>query len=362
MSTVPVRLKEKSYNIVIGNQIVPHLPKILKSLDLGRDAVIITDRSVEKIHGRQVAAALKAKGFSVKTFAVAPGEPSKSASVAMKLVEEIARYDVDRRIFIIALGGGVVGDMAGFVAAVYKRGIPYVQMPTTLLAQVDSAIGGKVGIDLSVGKNLAGAFYQPKVVLSDVNFLTTLDKRQIRNGLAEAVKYGVIIDRKLFAYLEKNYAKFLSLDRAVLTKVVGECSRIKAMVVSKDEHETKGLRMILNFGHTLGHALENAGGYDRFHHGEAVALGMRMAAHISCRKGMFKAADAERLNGLLSLIGLPQTFTGVSQEKILNAMRHDKKFVGGKNRFVLARRIGSVEVVAGISMDLIEEALSKYHA
>ena len=280
--------------------------------------------------------------------------------MAMGLIEQIARYDVDRKIFIISLGGGVIGDLAGFVAAVYKRGVPYVQMPTTLLAQIDSAIGGKVAIDLSVGKNLAGAFYHPKLVFSDVDFLTTLDKRQIRNGLAEAVKYGVILDSRLFVYLEKNYARFLSLDKQVLTKVVEACSKIKAEVVSKDERETKGLRMVLNFGHTLGHALENAGGYDQYHHGEAVALGMRMAAHISCKKGFFKISEVERLNGLLSSIGLPETFKGVSQDKILAAMRHDKKFVAGKNRFVLARRIGSVEIVSGISTSLIQEAIRKY--
>jgi 3-dehydroquinate synthase len=248
------------------------------------------------------------------------------------------------------------------VAAVYKRGVPYVQIPTTLLAQIDSAIGGKVAIDLSVGKNLAGAFYQPKLVLSDVQFLTTLDQRQIKNGLAEAVKYGVILDQKLFAYLEKNSAKFLSLDERVLTKVVEECSRIKAAVVSKDERETKGLRMILNFGHTLGHALENAGGYHRFHHGEAVALGMRMAAHISQRKGMLEAHQAKRLNDLLTLIGLPETFKGVAQKNILDAMHHDKKFVAGKNRFVLACRIGSVKVVSDVALFLIHEAIQEYRA
>jgi 3-dehydroquinate synthase len=263
---------------------------------------------------------------------------------------------------LVETAGGVIGDLAGFVAAVYKRGVPYVQIPTTLLAQIDSAIGGKVAIDLSVGKNLAGAFYQPKLVLSDVKFLTTLDQRQIRNGLAEAVKYGVILDQKLFAYLEKNSAQFLSLDKRVLTKVVEECSRIKAGVVSKDERETKGLRMILNFGHTLGHALENAGGYHRFHHGEAVALGMRMAAYISCRKGMLKAGQAKRLNDLLTLIGLPQTFKGVAQKKILDAMHHDKKFVAGKNRFVLARNIGSVQVVSDVALSLIQEAIQKYQS
>lgn len=362
MNTVPVRLKNNSYPIVIGSGILSNLPGILKKLKIGHDAVVITDRSVEKLYAKKVAAVLNGKGFSVKDFSVAAGEKSKSADVAIRLVEEIAAYDVNREIFILALGGGVVGDLAGFVAAIYKRGIPYVQMPTTLLAQIDSAIGGKVGVDLSVGKNLAGAFHQPKAVFSDVHFLTTLDERQIRNGLAEAVKYGVIVDRALFAYLEKNYARFLSLDQEVLTKVVLACSRIKADVVSKDEKETKGLRTILNFGHTLGHALENAAGYHRYHHGEAVALGMRMAAHISCRKGMLSSQDALRLNRLLSLIGLPETFANVPQDKILNAMRHDKKFVAGKNRFVLARRIGSVAVVSGISMPLVQEAIRKYQS
>lgn len=360
MNTVHVRLKSNSYPIMIGPGILSSLPGILTKLKIGHDAVVITDKSVEKLYARKVAAVLKSKGFSVKVLSVAAGEKSKSADVAMRLVEKIAAYDVDREIFIVALGGGVIGDLAGFVAAIYKRGIPYVQMPTTLLAQIDSAIGGKVGVDLSVGKNLAGAFHQPKAVFSDVEFLTTLDQRQVRNGLAEAVKYGVILEGALFMYLEKNFDRFLSLDPEVLTKVVRACSRIKADVVSKDEKETKGLRMILNFGHTLGHALENAAGYDRYHHGEAVALGMRMASHISCRKGILAPADAQRINRLLSHIGLPQTFEGVSREKILSAMRHDKKFVAGKNRFVLARKIGSVEVVSGIPMALIREAIAKY--
>ena len=360
MSTVHVQLKGNSYKILIGSGIIRQLPSAIAALKIGHDAVIITDLTVARVHGRRVEALLKSKGFSVKICAVPAGEKSKSASVAVGLIEQIAKYDVDKKIFVIALGGGVVGDLAGFVAAVYKRGIPYIQIPTTLLAQIDSAIGGKVAIDLSVGKNLAGAFYQPRLVLSDVDFLTTLDKRQIRNGLAEAVKYGVIIDEKLFAYLEKNYAKFLSLNRTVLSKVVVDCSRIKADVVSKDEKETRGLRMILNFGHTLGHAVENAGQYGRYHHGEAVALGMRMAAFISTRRGIFSLEDNRRVNGLLSKIGLPEVIEGVSHAKILNAMRHDKKFVAGKNRFVLAHRIGKVSVVTGIPLPQIQEAITAY--
>ena len=247
MKVVHLKLKENSYKIVIGNKIISRLPRLLKTLGLGKDAVIITDRSVEKLHAGKVAAALKSGGFSVKVFSVSPGEQSKSGQTALNLIEQIARFDVGRNILIVALGGGVIGDLAGFVAAVYKRGVPYVQVPTTLLAQIDSAIGGKVAIDLSVGKNLAGAFYQPKLVFSDVQFLTTLDQRQIRNGLAEAVKYGVILDQKLFAYLERNSEKSLSLDERVLTKVVEECSRIKAGVVSEDETDD-------NLTHFLRHA------------------------------------------------------------------------------------------------------------
>lgn len=359
MKTVALNLKENSYKIVIGSGILPLLPKQLGSLGFGRDAVVISDRSVARIYEGAVGNALKKGGFTVKTFTVPAGEKSKSGAVALKLIEQIARYDVGRKIFIIALGGGVIGDLAGFVAAVYKRGVPFIQMPTTLLAQIDSAIGGKVGIDLSVGKNLAGAFYQPKMVFSDVRFLKTLDVRQIRNGLAEAVKYGVILDQPLFDYLEKNYQRFLNLEDAVLTKVVENCSRLKAQVVSKDEKETSGLRMILNFGHTLGHAIENAAAF-RYHHGEAVALGMRMAAHISFQRRMLSESDVRRINDLLSSIGLPEYYTGVSRDKIMASMSHDKKFVAGKNRFVLAKRIGKVEVVTGVDQAMIDEAIRRF--
>lgn len=358
MKTVPLKLKENSYDIVIGNDILGELPKKIRSLGLGKDAVIISDKTVLRIHGQGVAKVLKKDGFTVKTFAVPAGEKSKSGPAALKLIEDIAKYDVGRKIFIIALGGGVIGDLAGFVAAVYKRGMAYIQVPTTLLAQIDSAIGGKVAIDLSVGKNLAGAFYQPKLVFSDVSFLKTLDARQIRNGLAEAVKYGVILDKQLFIYLEKNFRGFLNLDEDVLQRVVETCSRIKAGVVSKDEKETSGLRMILNFGHTLGHAIENAAAF-RYHHGEAVALGMRMATHISVLRKMLSKNHEERINALLSSIGLPESYTGLTKNQIIASMNHDKKFVAGKNRFILARSIGKVEVVAGVQSGLIDKAIQR---
>ncbi|MBL8014341.1 MAG: 3-dehydroquinate synthase [Candidatus Omnitrophica bacterium] len=359
MKIIPLELKENSYEILIGNQVLDSLPKKIKALKLGKDAVIISDKTVSRLHGQRVAKVLRDEGFVIKTFVVPPGEKSKSGPVALKLIEDIARYDVGRKIFIIALGGGVIGDLAGFVAAIYKRGIPYIQVPTTLLAQIDSAIGGKVAVDLAVGKNLAGAFYQPKMVFTDISFLKTLDARQIRNGLAEAVKYGIIVDKQLFVYLEKSFQDFLNLDEGVLQRVVETCSRIKASVVSKDEKESGGLRMILNFGHTLGHAIENAAAF-RYHHGEAVAIGMRMAAHISVLKGMLLQKDDQRINALLSSIGLPDSYAGLLKSQIIASMNHDKKFIAAQNRFVLARSIGRVEIVSGVEGDLIDKAIKQF--
>jgi len=347
MKSISVSLKENAYDIVIGHNILSKLGAKLKSLKIGKDAVIITNPVIYKHHGKTLVSGLKKSGFSVKVLAVPAGEQSKSAKRAFRLIEEIARYDRLKRVFIVAFGGGVVGDLAGYVAAAYKRGIPYIQVPTTFLAQIDSAIGGKVAIDLPCGKNLVGAFYQPKIVWSDVAVLATLTKRQIRNGLAEAVKYGVIADRKLFEYIVKHYQRLLNLDPKALAHVVEWSSRIKKNVVVVDEKETIGIRSILNFGHTIGHAIEAAGKYNQYHHGEAVALGMRVAADISCRKKLLKVRDADALNRILSCIGLPEHIQGIKMANILNAMKHDKKFLAGKNRFILAEGIGKVKVFEG---------------
>ena len=360
MKTVNVPLKQNAYQIVIGRGILSGLGARLKSLKIGADAAVVTSPVIRRHHGGALAAGLKKNGFSVKFFEVPEGEQSKSAQVAFPLMEQIARHDSSKGIFIITFGGGVIGDLAGYVAASYKRGVTYVQVPTTFLAQIDSAIGGKVAIDLPVGKNLIGAFYQPKIVWSDVSVLSTLDQRQMRNGLAEAVKYGVIADKRLFSYIARHYHRLLDRQPAALEHVVVRCSRIKAGVVTADEKETKGLRTILNFGHTVGHALEASGGYNRYHHGEAVALGMRVAAEISRQKGMLSAADCQKLNGLLSDIGLPKKIKGVPLAGILRIMQHDKKFQKGRNRFVLAQKIGKVKVVAGVSPSLIQKAIRTY--
>src|SRR3989344_2598827 len=351
MKTVLVNLKDNPYKIIIGHGILPQLGAALKSLKMGRDAVIITQPVIRRWHGPALAAGLTRNGFTVKFFEVPDGEKSKSTKVAMQLLEKIARYDTQKDIFIIALGGGVVGDLAGFVAAIYKRAIPYVQVPTTLLAQVDSAIGGKTAVDLPVGKNLVGVIYQPKIVWSDVGTLKTLPDRAYRNGFAEIIKYGVIRDRKLFNYVGRNSAQLLSRKSVALTKVVVRCSQIKAEIVKADEKETKGIRTILNFGHTAGHALEAASGY-RFFHGEAVAWGMVVAAEVSQRMGLLHKKDFTALRRVLTDFGLleknPSHTKMINLSGILKHMQHDKKFIAGRNRFVLATKIGAVQVMEGV--------------
>ena len=353
MKTVHVKLKEDPYAIVVGRGILGALPGAVKKLDIGSDALVITNPLVGKLYARKLAAAFVKAGFTVKVFEVEDSERSKSMAVAMRLISAITRYAADKEPFIVALGGGVVGDLAGFVAAVYKRGIPFVQVPTTLLAQIDSAIGGKVAVDLPEGKNLVGAFYQPKLVWSDVALLASLSDRQVRNGLAEAVKYGVIGDPELFAFFEKNSELLLERDEKVLTRVVLECSAIKAAVVEEDEKETKGIRTILNFGHTVGHAIEAACGYGKYHHGEAVGLGMRAACRMSVAAKLLSARDAVRIEMLLSQIGLPERLEGATPAKVLGAMKFDKKFAGKKNRFVLAKGIGHAVVVECVPVEFV---------
>lgn len=360
MKCVPVSLKENAYQIIIGSNSLLKLGAKLKSLKIGRDAIIITNPVIKRLYGKAVAEGLKAKGFTVKVLSVPDGEKSKSAQAAFKLMEAIAKYDCLKQVFVVALGGGVIGDLAGYVAAAYKRGIPYVQVPTTFLAQIDSAIGGKVAVDLPIGKNLVGAFYQPKMVWSDPAVLMTLDERQIRNGLSEALKYGIIYDKKLFHYIAENYQKLVDGNVKALLHVVMRCSQIKAEVVVEDEKETKGVRVILNFGHTVGHAIEAAGKYDCFQHGEAVALGMRIAADISHQLNLLSSIEVAQINQVLSDIGLPEKIGKIKVASILNIMRHDKKFITGKNRFVLAVQIGKVKVMEDIPLDVIKKAIKAY--
>lgn len=362
MRPVSIELKRatEKYDIIIGHNNLKDLGKHLATLKIGNAAVVITNPVIREHHGEALTLGLQEHGFEVDMIDVPSGEVSKSAEVAFNLIEQIAQKHAGKDIFLIAFGGGVVGDLVGYVAAAYKRGIPYVQVPTTFLAQIDSAIGGKVAIDLPFGKNLVGAFYHPRVVFTDVSLLQTLDERQVHAGLAEAVKYGVICDRNLFDLIEKNIDALLKLEEKILTEVIFQCSRIKASIVSRDEKEDKGLRVILNFGHTAGHAIEAACAYEEYNHGEAVALGMRIAAEISLQLGLVKQEPVQRLDDMLTLIGLPDKIAGLTLDTIMDRMRHDKKFKSGKNRFVLMSSIGTVKVQQDIDEQIIKNAIDKY--
>lgn len=358
MTTIRLPLGDRSYNILIGSRILSKAGAILKKLSIGTDAVIITNPRLARLYSGILNRSLAASGISARTELVPDSEKAKSISVAENVLGRIAEHDTMKKVFIVALGGGVTGDLAGFLASVYKRGIPYVQIPTTLLAQVDSAIGGKVALDLPVAKNMIGAFHQPSMVISDTGVLATLPRRQLANGLAEIIKYGVIRDAKLFAYLEKNYRKILSSDPSALEYVISRSSAIKAAVVARDEHDIAGIRAILNYGHTIGHAIEAAAGYSgRYNHGEAVAIGMVCAGRISFIMGMIGKDSFDRIYGLVRKCGLPTEPEGLTIASIMNSYRHDKKFVNKKNRLVLPTAIGRVRIVEDVPEKIILDAL-----
>lgn len=359
MQTIKVSIKGRSYAIVIGRDIMKSLVCLIKKLNIGDSAYTITNRVVFDRYGKILNRSLKEKGFGVRFKLVPDSEKSKSLKTAGAVINDIAGYDKKKKVFIVALGGGVVGDLAGFIAAIYKRGIPYIQVPTTLLAQVDSSIGGKTAVDLTVGKNLVGAFYQPRLVFCDVGLLKTLEPRQIRSGLAEVIKYGIIKDRLLFKYLENNFNDVLGLKKPDLEFIVRRCAAIKADIVRQDEQEEKGIRTVLNFGHTIGHAIEAAGGYKGYNHGEAIALGMLVASDISREMKLIDDSVTERIESLIRVMGLPVRIEKVSLRAIYNAHFRDKKFIGARNRFVLIDDIGKTRITQNIPASLIRKCLIK---
>ncbi len=360
MRTIKVHLKDRSYDILIGRGLLKKSGAIIKRLDVGNYAVCITNASLLKLYGNVLRKTLEKSGIPVRFEMVPDSEKAKSEGVATSLIRRISSYDKRKNIFIINFGGGVVGDVGGFVASVYKRGIPYVQIPTTLLAQVDSAIGGKVAIDLPIAKNLVGSFYQPRLVISDTGLISSLPHRQISSGLAEIIKYGVIKDRTLFAFLERNHKKILRCDNASLEYIVSASARIKAKVVEQDEFDRTGKRAILNFGHTIGHAIEAAAKYsNRYNHGEAVAIGMSGSCGIARRLGLISQKDAGRIISLIAALGLPTKAKGVRLQAVYNAHLHDKKFIHGKNRFVLPVRVEKVKIVEGVPDAVIRAVLKE---
>lgn len=318
-------------------------------------AFVLTDKNCRP-YAERVELGLRQQGLKTVLHALPPGETQKKLATAAKLYDRMARAELDRKCPLVAVGGGVVTDLGGFVASTYMRGIPFFAVPTTLLGQVDAAIGGKTGVNLPQGKNLVGTFYQPRAVFCDPATLKTLPAREYVGGLGEVVKYGMIKDAEFFGYLETNIASIRNRDPSVLEEVVFRCASIKAQVVEEDEKES-GLRAILNYGHTIGHALEAAGDYRKLHHGEAVAIGMEAEAILALEMGLTELETLAAQNRLLKLCSLPTRVKGLPRRKVLEAMRLDKKGIDGKPRFVLPEAVGRVRHSVEVPEALISSAL-----
>jgi 3-dehydroquinate synthase len=346
--TVHVQLSDRSYDIAIGTGNLAQVGPFAGQRCKLTHAILITDTNVIEPHARCVADSLIALGARVNVEIVAAGETSKSVANADRLWNQLLQHKTDRKTLIVAVGGGVVGDLAGFIAATYARGLPFFQVPTTLLAHVDSSVGGKVGVNLPNAKNMVGAFWQPLGVLIDTAVLETLPDREYRAGLAEVVKYGVILDAEFFAYLEEHADELNARSPEVLRYVVARCCRLKADVVEQDERETTGLRAVLNYGHTFGHAIEAEAGYGEFLHGEAVSIGMLAASRLAERLGRVDSPFTARQDRLLQQLGLPTALPDLDPAVLLAAMQLDKKVAHGRLRFVLPTQMGHVELVGDV--------------
>jgi 3-dehydroquinate synthase len=345
MHTVNVNLGDRSYDIVIGAGL-DRAGEQLKELGLGQKMAFVTNPLIRKLHAQRILDSLKAAGFLVMSIEVPDGEKHKNLDWANAIYTALLTNSFDRKSALVAFGGGVIGDLTGFAAATFMRGVPFVQVPTTLLAMVDSSVGGKTGVNHPMGKNMIGAFYQPKKVLMDLDVLKTLPKEEFLSGMAEVIKYGVIYDAEFFDYLDRNRDTILSLDPDALGHIVKRSCEIKAEVVSKDEREG-GLRAILNFGHTVGHAVETAENYT-MRHGEAVAIGMVYAARLARKTGLCDASVPERVEDLIRSYGLPTNLSALKRRpsvlELMDTMQIDKKAEGGKVKFVLPKKIGEVVI------------------
>jgi 3-dehydroquinate synthase len=358
-TTIRVALAERSYEIEIGRGLLAGAAQFVRArLPDCRHAVVVTDANVRSPHAEGVARSLQATGWRADLIALPAGEATKCVARAEEIWQQFVELKADRKTAVVAVGGGVIGDLAGFAAATFARGLPFIQVPTTLLAQVDSSVGGKVGINLPEAKNIVGAFWQPAGVLIDLDVLATLPEREYRSGLAEVVKYGVILDAEFFSWLECNVAGLLKRNPEVLEHVVARSCRLKADVVERDEREETGLRAVLNYGHTFCHAIETVSGYGRYLHGEAVAIGMVCASRLAERLGRIDGTLTKRQRDLLAQLGLPVAIEGLESEQLLAAMARDKKSEHGQLRFVLPAELGRVELVGGIENGPVLEVLA----
>ena len=336
---------DNSYNIIIAKNLFPALARSISRDNFGSRYCIITDSNVAKIFGNRLLKQFNGLGIKCDLISFPAGEKSKNLKTAGKILEKMASIGLDRKSCVIALGGGVAGDIAGFAAAIYLRGINFVQVPTTLLAMADSGIGGKTGGNLGAGKNLCGSFHQPKKVYMCTEALSTLQKREMRNGLAEVVKHAVIFDRDFFGFIEQNLERVMSLEDGIIVKLVKRNCELKSKVVEMDEKESN-LRKALNFGHTIGHAVEALGNYKKYSHGQAVSIGMACEGQIARGIGIMPERDAGRIRALLQKIGLPVRLEYGAQET-LEAARSDKKADGGKLHYALAKSIGRMHTEGG---------------
>ena len=358
MIRVKIQLGKDSYEICIVSGLLPRVGLWLKEKKYSGKAVIVTDTTVKEFYADILEHGLSNAGFMVTVLQVPPGEEQKTLANAGRLYERLAEAFTERTSPVLALGGGVIGDLAGFVAATYMRGVPLIQLPTTLLAMVDSSIGGKTAVDHGALKNMVGAFYQPSLVVADIDTLKTLSKEELSNGMAEVIKHAAIKDKGFFDFLKDNIESAMSLNAEVLGNILEKNVRIKASVVEADEKES-GLRKILNYGHTIGHALETITDF-KIKHGQAVAIGMVAAAKISRRLGMLQEQEAVKLEAVIGQAGLPVMLPHLNRdekEKLLDIIRHDKKVLDDKIIFVLLKSLGNAIISDKVSMGLIEEVL-----
>lgn len=360
--TVKVSLGDRSYDIHVGSGLLPRAGELLKPMTRGVTPVV-TDEHVAKLHLEPLIASLRSAGIDARPIIVAAGEATKSFGGLERLSSALLNTGIERGGLIVALGGGVIGDLTGFAAGILKRGIDFAQIPTTLLAQVDSSVGGKTAINTPEGKNLVGLFYQPRVVIADIGVLSTLPKRELLAGYAEVMKYGALGDAEFFAWLEANAENALKGDGAALTRIVAHSCNMKAAIVARDERET-GDRALLNLGHTFGHALEAATGYsDRLLHGEGVGIGTALAFRLSAQLDLAPADDAARIESHLRAVGLPAAIADIpgarpSAGVLMRHMMHDKKAKDGKLTFILAKGIGRAFVTNDVPMDAVQALLA----
>lgn len=357
MQTLTVDLGDRSYPIHIGPGLLDRAELVVPHLAQKR-AMVVTNTTIAPLYLARLTAALEGAGVAVAHVVLPDGEAYKNWETLNLVFDALLAGRAERKTTLIALGGGVIGDMTGFAAACYQRGVPFVQIPTTLLSQVDSSVGGKTGINHPLGKNMIGAFYQPKVVLADTDTLKTLPARELSAGLAEVIKYGLIRDAAFLAWLEANMTKLRALDPAAITHAIHRSCEIKAQVVAEDEREG-GLRAILNLGHTFGHAIETGMGYGNWLHGEAVAVGMVLAAAASQRLGWLGEADVARTRAIVRAAGLPDAAPELPFETWLEYMGHDKKVEGGRLRFVLLKKLGEAVITGDVSEAVLREILTR---